>query len=388
MLTSIFDYFKEVFDSIKERIQNPFTERNRTPFAGAYLITLVLYNWRLVFSLLSFDRYETRLTKLEIISNYLASEPWYSRVGWPILIAFLSIVLFYIFNNLSLGLTSIFNRWFKGLILYYTDRAKIVARDEYDRLSTVSKQSNYKLKKALLDTEVERAELDKQLTELTSKYEQVISENDNLKQQKSTERIDGNREAFRIVFAKYGAEETYSEVTATVQSLLSTGSRFPVDNKTLEVDPIQYSIKNLQIIYEHNGTHSITANEAEIVELKNGRLSTIETALSRKKLNHLRNQEKLGKVFKGQWFLTFTTKDGVANSEPVIVDNLGRYFAHSQHSYYLKTVNIDEANKRITFNKIDLQRKLHSKETLTIVNDGLITGTDSKGYRLEYRRQE
>ncbi len=395
MLNAIFDFFKEIVDGIKERIQNPFTERNSTPFAGAFIIALVLYNWQLFFSLFSFDGTETRLTKIEIISCYLKRESWIARIGFPILIAFGSIIFFYFFNNISLGLTTIFNRWFKGTVLYVTDRSKIITREEFEKVNSraSSSKKNYeRIKSEFLSSEDERANLDKQLTDLVSKYDQVSAENEKLKNQSittTTTTTEAPTEQFRIIYARYGAEETYTDVTEIVKKLISSSERFTVDNKILEGDPLVYSIKSLFIIYEHNNqTNSMTANEAEIIELKDGKLLTVQTELSQRKQGFLKNQNEIADIFSGLWILNFTTKEEVSNSEPVIIDNTGRYFAHSKHRFYLRTISIDASYKRITFNKVDLQRKLHAKETLTIQNNDLITGADSKGYRLTYKRQK
>jgi len=398
MLNGILDYIKRTISDIRERIQNPFTDSNSTPFAGAFLIALILYNWQLFFSLFSFDSNETRLTKISIINDYLIRETLLSRIGYPIAIAFGSIVFYYIFNNLSLGLTTIFNRWFKSTVLHFTDRSKIVTREELERVNSranSSKKNYERIKSELSKSENERGNLDKQLNELSGKYDIVASENQRLRKDAestttttTTTTTQPPREQFRIIYARYGAEETFNDVTEIVKKIVKSSGRFTVDNKMLEGDPVVYSIKNLFVVYEHNNeTNSITSNEAEIVELRDGKLVTIQTELSKRKQNYLKNQEKIGDIFSGLWILTFTINN-VSNSEPVFIDKGGRYFAHSKHTFYLRTINIDEAGKKITFNKVDLQRKLHAKEILTIQDSDLITGTDSKGYSLEYKRQK
>ena len=83
-----------------ERIKNSFTERNATPFAGAFIIALVIYNWHLFFSLINFDNSETRISKIKIISDYLKEEEnRIARIGYPIIIAFGSIIKIIIIKN-------------------------------------------------------------------------------------------------------------------------------------------------------------------------------------------------------------------------------------------------------------------------------------------------
>jgi len=47
----ILDYIKSTIENIRERIKNPFTERNATPFAGA-LLSHLLFIIGIYFSLL------------------------------------------------------------------------------------------------------------------------------------------------------------------------------------------------------------------------------------------------------------------------------------------------------------------------------------------------
>src|SRR5271157_5022604 len=129
----IVTFFKSIVDNIKNRVKNPFSERNTTPFGGAYIIALVIYNWELLFSLITFDSGENRLSKIQIISDFLTKEEWYCRIGIPVLIAFGTILFYYIFNNISLGVTTFFNRWVKSFIYFLTDRSKNITREEYEK---------------------------------------------------------------------------------------------------------------------------------------------------------------------------------------------------------------------------------------------------------------
>ncbi|MBI2967705.1 MAG: hypothetical protein HYY40_07820 [Bacteroidetes bacterium] len=105
----IIDFIQSAIKNIKERIKNPFTERNTTPFAGAFFIALVLWNWELFYSLFQFDKDCTRIDKILIIETYL-SKGFYKIIIIPLILSFVSITAYYFFNNISLGITTFFNR--------------------------------------------------------------------------------------------------------------------------------------------------------------------------------------------------------------------------------------------------------------------------------------
>jgi hypothetical protein len=378
--------FKDIVQGVRDRIQNPFSESNRTPFAGAFTIALLLYNWPLVFSLFSFDPNSTRIEKIHTITNYLSGESWVRRIFIPVLWAFGSIILFYFFNNVSLGVTTFFNRWVKSFVLYYTDDSKVVSKEAYEKLNSrvgkIKKRIDA-LEKELLESEETGNSLDGQLSQMTNRYDQLVQEHEKLK-----ETLGNAKAPFRIVYARYGPEGVGHDVSDVVRRLISTSGQFVVDNNTLEGDPIPFDIKSLFVIYEGiNGTRILTATEGEIVQFANDTIDTKQTELSKKKHMYLINQEKIGEIFSGPWILTFTARGGVKDQEPVIVDGSGRYFAHSKLRFYLRSISIENNSRKIMLNKIDLNRRLHTKETLTIQDPELIIGTDSKGYKLEYRRQ-
>ena len=385
MVATITDYLKEAIEGIKERVKNPFTERNKTPFSGAFVISLILYNWQLCYSLIAFDEKETRLAKIAAIEHYLQGEEWYCRILYPLAFAFGSIAFFYLFNNVSLAITTISNRWIKGTVLYLFDRGKTITREEYEKLA--NKAAYLKKQSEIKQTELDQAEenrniIEKELTVLTKKYGELVSENDTIKKQIN------NPTGFNILYARYGAEGLYNDVTEKIDSQLLFDKTFTVENKFLS-DPIRYSIKDLFILYQsEDEKYNLVVNEGEIVSLTNGRLVATETTISKRKQYLQQNIAKLAMFLAGEWILNFTATNGQSEYEKVIVDNTGKYFANSKHSFYLRTVDFDDENKTITLNKIDLNRNLHSKETLEIKSDELLIGTDSKGYRLEYRLKE
>jgi hypothetical protein len=398
MINTITDYVKHVYETVKDRLKNPFTDSNRTPFAGAFVIAFIIYNWELIFSLISFDTKETRLSKIEIIKGYLESEVWYSRIGVAIGFAFASITLFYIFNYASLGLTTFFKRWYKGWILYYTDRGQTIPRTELDRnnIKINTYKKNYAdLKDAYSQVEDERNELSSQLTNLTSQYSKATSEIEQLKQTIEQTRLSTTtttttksetEKQFQVAFAQYGINKEFKDVTNKVSDLLKINHKFTVDNRTLGVDPSKFFVKELLIVYlVDNEKFTLTANEEELVELKENKLIATSTEKSRVKQSYIINEKRLPEIFNGEWTLS-SKKPGENYKERVIIDDTGKYYSNLKFSFYIKTIQIDENTKKIKFNKVRPDRTLHSKEDLTIINEGLIKGADSLGFTLEYNK--
>ena len=128
------EIIKQAYKDVRDRIKNPFTENNATPFAGTFLIVLVLYNWELIFSILNFDRTTTRSQKIRIISEFVNQQDWFTEFKLTISYT-LALILFYaFFSNISLIITTFFNSWFKPAILKFIDRNKITTKKEYNDL--------------------------------------------------------------------------------------------------------------------------------------------------------------------------------------------------------------------------------------------------------------
>ena len=130
----IVDWFKNLFDNIRERVKNPFTESNKTPFAATFIFFFIICHWEFFFDLIAFDANETREAKIKIIKKYFEGKIWWDDIIWPpILCSFISIFLFYTLNNLSLAITTVFNKWAKPFIYAIIDRNKIVTKEEYEK---------------------------------------------------------------------------------------------------------------------------------------------------------------------------------------------------------------------------------------------------------------
>jgi len=124
----------DLLNFLRDRTENPFSERNRTPFAGAYLFSFLIYNWVVFYSILTFTDTEDRFRRIAIIKYHFIEKGW-DTVLCPLFYSFLSIIAFYFFSNLSLGITTFFGRWFKPYIIKFSGaNSKIIDKESYNEL--------------------------------------------------------------------------------------------------------------------------------------------------------------------------------------------------------------------------------------------------------------
>jgi hypothetical protein len=365
------DYIKSTIENIRERIRNPFNERNTTPFAGAFIIALIIYNWHLFFSLINFDHSETRTSKIKIISDYLRAENWIYRIGYPIIIAFGSIIFFYLFNNISLGITTIFNRWVKATILHYTDRSKIIAREEFEKSMTKMnrlRRDFEDLKRIFAESQSDLEEYKTEIKEKDGKLTELTLANETLKIEKeklSSELKDfeQNEKGFKVLYARYGKGDIYKDVTKIVVDLFMTNERFLVRNQELGGDPIKHIHKELFIVYSLNSEiHPFTAKEFYEIQMTapDGLLASRETEQSKivYSRSNTKNLTSVENLFPGRWELEYKGKlNGV---EEVEIRDGNKYFSKSKndtsfkHSFNLENISINIEQNKLQFRKVSV----------------------------------
>lgn len=396
----IIEFFKSTIENIKERVKNPFIESNKTPFAGAYIIALILYNWKLFFSFFNFDNVDDRQSKISIISNYLEAEPWFYRIGNPILIAFSTILAFYILNNLSLGITTFFNRWFKATVLEIFDKGKKITREELDkkhrdmerlRLSYESLRTTFtQSQNTIEDLNTIIKGRDSSISEMSNNISRALEEKDKLSidnsiLQKYIETLENKRDAFRILYARYGYRDKFNDVREIVQKILiEENSKLDVINSVLNGDPAEGKIKHLFLVYEYNNKiETLNSIEGAIIQLVENRLIESMTEVGLNNHTTLKMQKKLSEIFQGTWLLEYKSTTS-SKTEILRIDDEGNYLSTSDLSLTLGNIGVD--NKLIHFEKVKEDGKVLSVETLQIKNDNLIVGHDTLGYTLRYTK--
>ena len=165
--------FKIIFDSFteikKQRLKNPLSEHNATPFAGAFLIAFIIINWKLFYTIFNLESGLPLDKKIEFISKLLNEITWTTGIAYPLLCSFISILFYYSFNNLSLVITTFFNSWVKPFILKMIDKSKIVTREVHNQLQDKLTQLSISYEELNKTFSESRADLEKLKGQLNDK---------------------------------------------------------------------------------------------------------------------------------------------------------------------------------------------------------------------------
>lgn len=96
----------------------------------------------------------------------------------------------------------------------------------------------------------------------------------------------------------------------------------------------------------------------------------------------------LQKFLEGQWFLTYTHKTPERNgSEPVTLVNGNQYYIRGRLVFVLTGIRFDEKENEIEWTKTNYQNnRNHSRETLQIMDENIINGSDDLGFSINYVR--
>lgn len=241
-------------------------------------------------------------------------------------------------------------------------------------LVSQSENLNKEIQNQLKDNRELKEQNEKNNTSQVNEYNQKLNE------------LEASNDEFRILYAQYGKGENFIEVTKIVSDLITDEQKITIQNKIFGKDPIRFTVKELYIKYTFNQQiKTLTAQEEEIVVLVDGNsLVSIATLQSEKLQSYTRNTMKIGGIFSDKWVLNYS-KGAKAVNENVTINDLGEYFIDGKHSFNLLVTEIVDG--QITMKKIYLDKEeVHSTEKLKIINNVLITGEDSKGFKLRYEK--
>lgn len=117
MLKTIWDYIKGIF---QPDINSEIKERVTNPFFVSLAIAWSVWNWRLIFIVFNFDHTYTLDKKITKVQEYLNAHFWQnSLIFYPILSAFVAIIVAALLIQLSLLITVFTRRRLQPLIYKY-----------------------------------------------------------------------------------------------------------------------------------------------------------------------------------------------------------------------------------------------------------------------------
>lgn len=157
-----------ILDSVKENIN----QKIKTPFFGALIIVWSFHNWELLYTLFNFDSDNLRVEKIGIIRNYFNQNNFYTGLVFSAKWALITMVVSYIFVNISRGITLFFDKHVTPNLYRLIDKSKIVLREELEQEKKKSElfQTKYEdERKRRGELEIERDELEKKNIELAGR---------------------------------------------------------------------------------------------------------------------------------------------------------------------------------------------------------------------------
>lgn len=388
---------KDILKSISIRLNNPFII--------SFAISWLFWNWPITIGLIWYNANNIESLGYSDYSDLISSNASYFR---NYIAPFLSALVFVVGLPIIRLISNYVQTWFdtkdeanikklsgKGFI---PTTKFINLREEYEtnikNLSDIIENEsniyneNLKLSTAITEKDVEIGKLIADQEAADERYGKEIKNLQNRINESSNviNRFGLTKDGkLRILHATYGTTDKFNVVTELVNKKLSEEDALPVENDVLGGDPVPNFVKQLFLIYTFGeDIKTITVLEGSHLYKTDKELLPQETEISIKKQDHKENEDKLSKIFHGEWQLVYQHRNGKSGTERVIVDDQGNYFVNGQKHFHLGSITISPQS--ITFTKISLDGKKHSKETLTRERPDRISGSNDQGYQLVYTK--
>lgn len=162
----ILENLRSAADNIVDRVKNPF--------GGTLIAAWCIFNWRLVYSIFSFDDDFKLINRVAFIQAYIDETPFSILIWKPIWYSFIIIVTYLILTHISLGVFTLFQKWVTPSIYWLLDRNKITDKISYDSLKSklIKSQKNYEeVRQDLILTKDLFTESRNEVIETQKKYE-------------------------------------------------------------------------------------------------------------------------------------------------------------------------------------------------------------------------
>ncbi|MCK9413678.1 MAG: hypothetical protein M0Q53_15370 [Prolixibacteraceae bacterium] len=90
----------------------------------------------------------------------------------------------------------------------------------------------------------------------------------------------------------------------------------------------------------------------------------------------------------GQWQLDYENAlHNLRNNESVTFDKGNQYKIQGQLCFVMTDIDFNEKKKELKWTKTKYPNQKHSRETLKIINDKTMEGTDDIGFKLKYTKK-
>lgn len=309
-------------DEVKEQTKNWLDSRLKNPYFGAVIAVWIITNRIVVFSLFNFDNNFGLEDKILFIHNELQKfdrlefiggfKGFWATIVWSFFWGYIVMLVADQLNGFGKVLFKIGNRTTNYLlrkveplkwieIKLYNELKK--EREDFEEDINKKKIDIKRLQKENDDTVALLNKVSKERDERAKQFEANSQTLQLLEEQVRQQNEEKNK--FKVIFAKYGTDNIFIEVTKVVSDLLTTNGKFQANNDNLKFDPQRFAVKKLTIDYQVNSEQkSIIVNEQEIVELDNGQLKTVGTEDSNNLKRWIENLNRLTETMTGQWKMT------------------------------------------------------------------------------------
>lgn len=357
-----------MWSEIKKSVSSIFVERVSSPFYGSFIFSWVVWNWKIVYLTIFISQENIKpLNKIEYI--LLHYNNLYYLLLWPFLSAIFLVTVVPLLSN-----------WlFKVYLFYEKQRRTWLEQSDSTRRLTIERSAQ--IQNDMLELEMKhQKQVELKDNDLKVSREQIEKlSGEKLKLQENLIKLDEGNKKFKILYAQYGKNDTFSDVTSIIKELLDSANKFLVKNSVLGGDPIFGFHKELLIVFNKEGSiHVFNAKEYYEVELKDESFVALETNDSRTVYKLEASKlvlTSLESYFPGTWRLVY--KGRLNGIEDVEIRQGNKYFSKAlgdtnfRHQYDLTEITIDIENKKIEFTKIGIPPNVRTiKSTLNIIDLG------------------
>lgn len=377
-------------DNIKNWFGKWFDDR-KNPFLISVLGYWIIHNRIIVFSILFFDDQMSLQQKIDFIQNQLKQEEFiywtgfYATFWQAVIMGFIVMIVGEALITSGEIIYTLTRKLSLAILKVFLPKNFYVPKVEKDKIENDLRETNEKLSKSLDESNALRESTRTLYSEFTNHKDisskelaEKVREIEELKSLKEKyEMIQNESMGLKILYAAYGTDIDFIEVTKIVKETLGSSEELIVSNGTFKVDPSIFKIKSLKINFlNDNVPSSISALEGSKISLNNSIFEIHETRESEANKKYQVNIKELSRAlyFKG----LFTKKlNGNEIQENYSINDNGDYFVDNVHTY---NILVTKFGNEIELIKYNILTKRKDKEILTrnLKMGSALSGLDSE----------
>lgn len=170
------------------------------------------------------------------------------------------------------------------MISLHYERERIKAKESHDSNRRLTIDQSARIRNELQEQkEIHQKQVDSKDNDIRLSREQIgILTQEKIKLQEDLNTVTRETNALKILYAQYGKNETFVDVTQIVSILVTTRKNFIINNQELLGDPLQGVHKELFIVYSVDGsTFKLVVREYYQIDVMDKKLVVNETEESR-----------------------------------------------------------------------------------------------------------